>query len=137
MGDGSHYATTANRALNTILGGEPQPVTDEICTPEQVLKRIMDCPLPEGPSPFTGDATEESYSKATDCIARAMLETTTDENRDEDYSEAWYRAKARWPNLDDWIGGASGFMVGFAWNTVRYIKGWGEVANPALCTIET
>lgn len=44
----------------------------------------------------------------------------------------WAAFKERWPNGDDWIGGATGFMVGWAFNAVRTIKHIEPAQNPAI-----
>jgi hypothetical protein len=41
----------------------------------------------------------------------------------------------RWPDADEWWGGASGFQVGFAFNTARFIRGEPPVGNPAILEI--
>ena len=47
----------------------------------------------------------------------------------------WKAAEARWPGLDDWLGGITGFQFGWANNAVRYILGAESVGNPALVTL--
>lgn len=60
MGDGSNLGISADRALKTILGGEPEPTGAEEQTAEQVRERIA-------------TATPDSYGGATDCLTRAVL----------------------------------------------------------------
>lgn len=49
----------------------------------------------------------------------------------------WDEFTKRWPDGDDWIGGASGFMVGWALNAARAIKNEPPVQNPAIVTVGT
>lgn len=49
----------------------------------------------------------------------------------------WEAFTKRWPDGDDWIGGSSGFMVGWAFNAARSIKGLNAVQNPAIVTLGT
>lgn len=133
MTDGSRMGITADRALQSVIGGKDDPIKEEQRSSNDLRKRIEETPLADsGKNPFEGEVTDEMYGQATDCIAHAMLLTTTDEHKDSNESEAWNRIKIRWPEFDIWIGGASGFMVGFAWNCVRYIHGWDEQDNPAM-----
>lgn len=48
---------------------------------------------------------------------------------------AWEAFKERWPEGDEWIGGASGFQVGFAFNLARHLQGLSVVGNPAIVTV--
>lgn len=57
---------------------------------------------------------------------------------DRAYSDKpWQAAKERWPGLDEWLGGISGFQFGWANNAIRYILGTEAVGNPAVLTIST
>ena len=137
--DGSYLGVSPGRALRTMLGGQSQPPLDDCNSPENVLKRVIAAPLPgQGLAPYHQStlSEEEQYGLATDCIAHAMLETTDIANEASGCDEAWNRAKKEWPQLGDWLQGPTGFMVGFAWNSVRYIKGWDEQSNPAILTLE-
>jgi hypothetical protein len=163
MSDGSNMGITAGRALGTILGGEDQPTEDEKQTREQVYARIMSRPDPcEGEGIWdrsnirSVDEPDEAYSIAADCIAKAFLlieeefpgtlETQLYYPEDFDYEPLrgkpqspemaiWNKTMEKWPKFDDWIGGASGFMVGFAYNTARWLNEKPIVNNPAIVTI--
>lgn len=135
MSDGSTLGTTAGRAVRSILGDGKEPPLDDRDSPEAALARISELPRPSaGRPPWENDGLDDDmqYSLATDCIAKVMYDATTQDDSDLDCNAAWERAKSRWPNLDEWIGGASGFMIGFAWNLVRYIRHWDEQNNPAI-----
>lgn len=165
MGDGANIGVTAGRALNTILGGDDQPTEEEQATPEQVRERIMAAPDPMSGKPIfeRKDEVEDAYTLAADAITKAMLLCEKDDpgllareaephTYPDDYSVpelrgktfptdncdlAWDAIKSHWPDFDDWIGGATGFMVGFAYNTARYINKIPPTPNPALLTIGT
>lgn len=161
--DGADQGITAGRALGTILGGKPQPGDDEKQTTEQMEARIRAAPLPLDGEPIFQREDDDSYSLATDSLSHAFLILADEDpsilsqervyteddlkNADEhtretllgkprDPSEAvWSAMQERWPGADDWIGGASGFMVGFAFNAARTIKGIQSAANPAIMTV--
>lgn len=157
MTDGAHMGIDAKRALDTIIGGEGQPTEEERSTPESVRARIEAVPLFEGPKPWDVGGGDDSYNLATDAIAHAFLvlleedrsllepqpypetyddgdpmpEWTRGKNRD--LSDVlWEAMKERWPNADEWVGGATGFMVGFATNTALYVLDAGYASNPAI-----
>lgn len=161
MSDGAELGITAGTALKTVLGGKSEPKQQDI---SQMESRIRSAPLPgDGEPPFSRE-NYDSYSAAADSIAHAFLVLADEDigvlegenvyteadliHQDEQVREsllgkpkdpadkAWQAMKARWPGADDWIGGASGFMVGFAFNAARTIKGLGPKPNPALATID-
>lgn len=160
MSDGSNLGITAGRALGTILGGDDQPAEDEKTSKEETFKRVM-----AAPSPLVGEGIfkrkglgEDAYSLATDCITKAFLlveweepgslmeqhvysaETTEIEDLwgkpISGESVMWEKMKKRWPEFDEWLGGASGFMVGFAYNCARWLHDLQIVGNPAIMTVE-
>lgn len=106
------------------------------------------------------EARDNAYSTATDAIAHAFLVLIEEDSsllepqfypahypdgepthlagvRRDQASVLWDAMMKRWPHADDWIGGASGFMVGFALNTALYA---GEIpayaSNPAIMEID-
>lgn len=133
MSDGSTFGVMAHRALETIIGGKPSPDKQECATREDVRKRILKAPLPDESNLAYPNDPGQAYSLACDCIAHAMLTTSSDADCETDCSAAWQRAKLRYPNLNEFVHGASGFMVGWAWNTVRWLLGRDdEQSNPVI-----
>jgi hypothetical protein len=160
-GDGSNMGLTAGRAMRAVLGGA-QPTDKDRQTVEELATRIRQAPLPlEGEPPFEREG--DGYSIAADSIAHAFL-VLADEDpsvlepagvyTDDDLkhadehtrevllgvskdpaSGAWDAMSERWPGADDWLGGASGFMVGFAFNTARVVKGLAPGPNGAIIEI--
>jgi hypothetical protein len=154
MSDGSALGIPAKQAMKAVLGGD-QPTEEDIQTPERVRERVMAAPLESSVEGF-------DYNAATDSIARAMLtlheEGVIDLNgepplyTEEDFEPsqreffkgligspksadtvAWEAITKRWPFISDI--GASGFMVGFAFNTARWLAGFNPVGNPAIMEI--
>jgi hypothetical protein len=140
MSDGAHMGVKATRALGTILGGDDQPSEEERQSPQEVLARVLAAPLPgEGPPPYERDgAAEEAYGMVADSIARCFLVLEGDDPGllDRPETAAWDALTDRWPDADEWFRGATGFQVGFAFNTARYVTGRGPVGNPALVDVE-
>jgi hypothetical protein len=164
MSDGANLGVSAKRALGTILGGDPEPDDSERVTMAELEKRIRSRPLPgEGTKPWESEG-DDAYSVASEIIAHAFLVLADGDptllTRSEVYTEddfkhhkgedwwhslvgtkkdpndaAWRAFTERWPNGDEWIGGASGFMVGWAFNAARSIKGEPPTQNPAIVTI--
>jgi hypothetical protein len=70
-----------------------------------------------------------------------LLDVTAERERDPSGLEAarndklWEAAQERWPGLDDWLGGITGFQYGWAHNIVRYIVGASATGNPAILTV--
>jgi hypothetical protein len=164
MSDGADLGVEAGRALGAILGGKEPPTEDEQQTKEQMLERILAVSDPcEGTPVHEREFAEDmgGYSYAADCIAKAFLILEADDpglldrtpepyTYPDDYeiedlrgksfersgdSLAWEALMERWPDFDDWLGGATGFMVGFAFNAARHVKDLAPVQNPALMTI--
>lgn len=101
-------------------------------------------------------ALADTYTLATDCLAHAFVvlaeekPALLDEQRfypnDCDVeilrgkpmspeTAMWEAFTARWPEGDDWVGGASGFMVGFAFNVCRFLVEKPPVLNSAIVTV--
>jgi hypothetical protein len=141
MSDGAHLGITADRALNTILGGDPPPSEEETQTPSQVRERVMKAPkMMEGKAVYKRFG-KEAYCIAVDCLARAFLEiaeqdpSVLHEGGSDPTDPLWDEFTKRYPEGNDWLGGVTGFQVGFAMNTVRYILSVPRGGNPALITI--
>jgi len=139
MSDGSTIGITADRAIETILGGAEQPTDEEKATPEQARARVESTPLP-----WEDDFSEikDSYGGSTDSIAHLFLILAEDDPSvfeprffPEDFEFEWMQGKeqgldnvlweemkARWGRkVDPLTSAATGFMVSFATNTVLYI----------------
>jgi hypothetical protein len=120
-------------------------------TPQEWRDYLDTLPEPlKGPSPWKkrGVAGEDAYQLAGELTAKAMLicadedptlldipDTITDSYAHSTYDAAWKAAKARWPGLDNWLGGITGNMFGWANQLVRYIHEKPPVGNPAIVTI--
>ena len=87
---------------------------------------IMEAPAPMDGAPiwarFKG---EEGYSMAARAAAKAMLLIGEE---DPDLLDAppeddtlWNAAMARWPELNDWLGGITGFQHSWAVGTALYV----------------
>jgi len=167
MSDGATKGITAIRALKTIIGGDEQPTDEETATREQTRERVMATPLFTGSplwdtvsAKTTQEEKDDLYGVAADTICHAfvtILEEQPDlldpENRPKVSDEyeiedmrgqpidldtvLWDELKKRWPHADEWIGGASGFQVGFACNqAVWIVAGFVRSSNPAIIEIE-
>lgn len=106
----------------------------------------------EGPSvwelPAAKLSGEDTYQLASELTAKAML-TVADEDptlldipdsvtgsyERASYDAAWQAAKKRWPGLDNWLGGITGNMFGWANQLVRWLHEKEQVGNPAIVTI--
>lgn len=162
MSDGANMGITAGRALDTIIGGEGQPTEEEKMTAEQVKERILAAPSPlEGKPIWEREDVDgdQKYSLAADCIAKAFILAEAEKpgilttelyypdpyepfpslsgKKKDSMDAVWEYISEKWEGFDDWIGGASGFMVGFAYNTALYINDMPTGGNPALLTIGT
>jgi hypothetical protein len=171
MGDGANMGITAHRALGTIIGGDPNPDAEERQDRAAVKARLVLAPDPcTGPKIWerveSGEiGSDDAYSLAADCIAKAFLFVILDQtellNKDAYYDADEMRAKGhdeesvriicgqprdrssvlwdgvmkRWPDFDDWVGGASGFQVGFAYSTIRFLYDEPYEGNPAIMEI--
>lgn len=119
---------------------------------QEMRQYIEDAPYPLSGLPIPERAHgEEGYSLAARSAARAMLIVCEEDSsllevpsKEEDpsgikrafHDAHWKVALERWPGLDDWLGGITGFQWGWANNCVRYILGAEPVGNPAVTTIE-
>ena len=149
--DGANMGVDSERALKTILGGEPspEPPEDVEAKREDVRQRLE-------------QAKPTSYNGASECIARAVLrlynnqpetrewpaeqkyEWPKDENGNLVYIDS---PTITGPNLWDAVkeiaeeeelvamNGATGFMWGWAVNCARWLFDLPEVPNPAIVTI--
>ena len=135
MTDGANLGVSARRALGTILGEKPQPSDEDRVSMKELEARIRSRPLPgEGTPPWKDEDTSDAYSKAAEILAHAYL-VLADEDPDLLTKGMWDAFTARWPDGDDWIGGVSGFMEGWAFNAARSIKQLPPTPNPAIIEI--
>lgn len=120
-------------------------------TPEEMRAYIETAPDPlDGPPIWERNNGMDGYELSALAAAKAMLivaeadpSTLTIPSREDDPT-GWERANAdahwkaaceRWPGLDDWLGGITGFQFGWANNAVRYVLGAEAVGNPAIVTV--
>jgi hypothetical protein len=147
MGDGSHLGVTAERALETILGGAPNPTEEERASRAQVQRRIQNTYMNWNGDEWPG------YGDAADIIAGAVLDYFLDHPE----AQSWPTDRAyegegsdRHPvgpdlynSVKEWvtapvrkvISECSGFQWGWAVNTARFCCELPEQANPAIMTI--
>jgi len=121
--------------------------SDTIPTPAEWRTILEARPLPGDASPpWSPDGG--GYEGATESLAHAFL-VLADERPEllkfgpdedswarADNQKLWEAAKARWPGLDDWLGGITWFQFGWAHNIVRYVVGVDAVGNPAIVEVE-
>ena len=122
-------------------------------TPAEWRERIEARPEPlDGLAVWDRFGSSDGYEAAGECLARALLiladerpellDVTAERERDPSGFEAadndklWEAAQERWPGLNDWLGGVTGFQYGWAHNIVRYIVGAPPTGNPAIVTVE-
>jgi hypothetical protein len=123
-------------------------------TPEQMREHIEEAPMPLEGEPiherFEGDL-DKGYDLSGRSLARALLLTAEEkpelldvsQEREKDPSgwaaanneKLWTAAKEKFPGLDDWLGGITGFQFGWAHNAIRYVLGAEATGNPAIATI--
>ena len=148
MSDGANQGVTAERALDTILGGGAPPTEEDKQTPGEVEARIRACPTPEE---WAGQPPQD-YGEAADYAAHAFLLIADEDpgilTREERYpddeheilrgrvrdldSVLYEAAKALWGEEPIRDLGLSGFQAGWAANAVRYVKGQPTGGNPAV-----
>ncbi len=118
--DGANLGVSAEKSLKTILGGE-QPKESDKRTPEQMREYIMS-------SPDSYEEGQVGYSEAALWLAKKYL-LLMDEGIDHNlYDEVKKRQGDR--DMD-----FTGFMVGWAENAARYVKGKPEKPNPAIWAV--
>lgn len=151
MSDGAQEGIGAERALDTILGGQPAPEIAEQASREEVEHRIRATPLDD----------RSGYGSCADAAARAVLEYleadperlniptenvyetdsttgnvvfTSDGDLHLVTSGLYERMKQDGVPLSDL--GLSGFQWGWAVNCARWILDAPPVPNPAIFTID-
>lgn len=163
--DGAHLGISAERALGTILGGEPSPSEDERMTDEQFEAWVRSCPEIIGPSLEDGsaygdiarlaakwcliflEANPEHLSTPIEtegawCDA-AGIPLTTEQLRERLPEGAEYRPVRdglydvmKRAGIDMGSLDLTGFMWGWAFNAAHKILGRPPQPNPAIVEIE-
>lgn len=126
--DGANIGTLPSRALRTILGGEPSPPKDDQNARNELAGLVAAAIEPPDRKGSYGDT---EYDLASLYLANRMLplmQSQPDLDMDQCYDEAKKRG------MEDV--GATGFMVGWAFNCVRTLLGMPETENPAIITIK-
>lgn len=72
-GDGAHMGVDAERALGTILGGEPQPTEEERRSPDEMRAWILSAPT-RAEFEARGPEIDYSYGERARVVARVILE---------------------------------------------------------------
>ncbi len=137
MSDGANLGITAEQALATILGGEPELPKDDRMTPEQFAEWVRGCP------DAGSDDDPDSYSQGSRLMAKWMLQVMTDDPKREwslsskmPANDVYKAAKVASPREALWaFEGCTGFMVGWAFNAARSILTLPPVQNPAILTL--
>jgi hypothetical protein len=129
--DGAAFGITPERALATILGGEPSPPQSEWLSMPQLRAWIE--AVPAGPA--------RSYDDAARIVAGAMFALLEQHPEvaplSADALGPRWRAldPAGWKALDARAVGPTAFQFGWAWNAVRAIRGLPTGKNPALLEV--
>lgn len=147
MSDGAHQGVGADRALRTILGGEPAPTEPEKRTAEQ-MRAYLEQPDQQ---PVGYDEAARRFGRAVLAYLDAHPDDRDVPTNDEYDDDAW-RAR-NWKGkppvtrkglytlvteaglfTDDDL---TGFMVGWGVNAAKYAIGAPPGRNPALLTIDS
>ena len=115
--DGANLGVNAEKSLNSVLSGE-QPKKSDRRTPEQMRVYIMS-------APESYEEGQKGYGEAALWLARQYLILLDEGYRGDLYDEVKRKQGGR--DMD-----FTGFMVGWAENAARYVKGKPEKANPAM-----
>jgi len=115
--DGANLGLGAERSLKAVLGGE-QPKESRRRTPEQMREYIMS-------APESYEEGQKGYEEAAQWLARQFLILLDESFEGDLYDEVKRRQGGR--SMD-----FTGFMVGWAENAARYVKGKPEKSNPAI-----
>lgn len=148
MSDGSQQGIAAERALKTILGGEPAPEKDDHNSPAYWLKRLCE-----------KDDNINGYEAHAEVIAKYILQAYESHPHLKDApNESKYLEPIDWENpviltksLSDQLkqevyqdpkhpfrqalSEATGFSWGWAFNIARYTIGLPPQPNPAIIEI--
>ena len=156
-GDGSNIGIGAERALASILGGEPEPEAEERLTREELSRQLADVPTLNDIR--VGKAKGLGYGETATVATRAILEFWSAHPEFKDCPvESEYEPDA-WKDFDgdsqnfpkpvraglydvmkqhDYDLGVldlTGFMWGFAYNQARWLRYEEPESNPAIIEI--
>ena len=153
MADGAHLGVGAQRALDTILGGEDEPTNEEMESVESMRGRLLGMTREDA----TDYGSTADYAASLilqfilEDVARRMAiptETEYDWQADPDHGsqgmkpeflkalglyEVMKQAGEPWSEIGDL--GLSGFMWGWAVNAARRCVELPPAPNPAIVTI--
>ena len=118
--DGANLGVDAEKSCEAILGGE-QPKEEDMKTPQQMREYLMS-------APESYEEGQKSYGEAARWLARQYLILLDEGFEGELYNEVKRKQGGR--DMD-----FTGFMVGWAENAARYVKGMPEKENPAIVEI--
>jgi len=130
--DGAHLGVSAERALKTILGGEPEPTKDEQMDADTFRQWLL-----------SADRAD-TYEESARLCARYLLEYLTAHPEDMQLplnatllSEGvWDRAAVAMPDLEELGHELTGFQAGWAFNAARRCLELPPAPNPALLEVE-
>lgn len=131
MSDGAHLGVTAERALETILGGKPEPDGSEHRSPDDMRRMLAE-----------KDDDIDGYDLHAQVLAKYLLRLF--EARPEllkitsgdlsDVAKRFYDDEQHPFRLA--LSEATGFSWGWAVNAARYAMHADPVPNPAIMTID-
>ena len=127
LADGAHLKVSADRALETVLGGKESPAEDERMSALEFAVWIRTAPLESDEA--------RDYGEAARCYAKLYLMAFEADCKGE-ARDVWREAETRWPDLAKRCEGGTGFMHGWAFNAARNVLHMPPVQNPALLEIE-
>jgi hypothetical protein len=121
--DGAHMGVSADRALETILGGKPSPSADEQMDAETFRKWILSAD------------NADSYGEAARLGAKYVLEFLTDHpeyDRAHNTHEIFDATVEAHPEFKPVLDEFTGFMVGWSVNAARRCLELPPLKNPAV-----
>lgn len=155
MSDGAHQGVSAGRALDTILGGDPEPTADEEMTAAEMREWLLEAPRCDDPTAMA-DYTTAARSGAGEILRWALANPERFSNYGCGTEYDWDADPDRGSNgmkpefikvrgLDGVLKeegipletlGLTGFQWGWAYNAARRCLELPSVQNPAIVTVE-
>lgn len=125
--DGAAQGVTAERALETILGGAPAPTDDECLKVSEMAaliesRTVADCNTYGGTAEYAAKLALAALRRGADPAMVDLYRVCKD-----------YAAGG--PDYVQCLGELTGFQWGWAENAARRIHGLGEVPNPAIIVV--